>query len=270
MGANTFDRTLAGTTALKHPSIRGTVHSRTSATRRFEMTGFPFPELDGEKEAESDIFPINLTRMLLHTQGQTPPYLKFALSFRNAKISPVVRERVIVRVGAVTGCDYQLVQHKTEALRTGTSQELLADLVNPAHQQFDDPPLTALVTYVDSLVTNIGARPDALNAVRKQFPDNEVAEITLLAGTYVLCAIFLKSLQLALDGQPRPHRVSLRRDVRPRRTLRRQQNRRNLRIHVVSVTPAPDRSVRESGLGARDQVNRSLLHNKANQRWLRH
>ena len=163
------------------------------------MTVFPYPQLDGEKEAEYQVFPINLTRMLLHTQGQTLPYLKFALSFRNAKIPPVVRERVIVRVGAITGCDYELLQHKTEALRTGTSQELLADLVNPGHQQFDDPSLTALVDYVDSLVTNIGAQPDALDAVRKHFSDDEVAEITLLAGTYVLCAAFLKSLRVPLD-----------------------------------------------------------------------
>ena len=35
------------------------------------MTVFPFPELDGEKEAEYEIFPINLTRML-HTQRQDP------------------------------------------------------------------------------------------------------------------------------------------------------------------------------------------------------
>ena len=166
------------------------------------MTAFPYPKLDAEKEAEYGLFPINLTRMMLHTQGQTLPYWKYALSFRNAKIPPPVRERVIVRVGAVTGCEYQLVQHKTEALRTGTSPELLADLVNPEHQEFDDPSLTALVNYVDSLVKNIGAPPDALEAIRKHFPDNEVAEITLLAGTYVLCAAFLKSLQVPLDDGP--------------------------------------------------------------------
>jgi len=166
------------------------------------MTAFPYPELDAKKQAEYELFPINLTRMMLHTQGQTVPYLKYALSFRNAKIKPVVRERVIVRVGAVTGCEYQLVQHKTEALRTGTSQELLADLINPEHQEFDDPSLTALVKYVDSLVTNIGAKQDALDSARKFFPDNEVAEITLLAGTYVLCAAFLKSLQVPLDDGP--------------------------------------------------------------------
>ena len=113
-----------------------------------------------------------------------------------------MRERVIVRVGAVTDCEYQLVQHKSEALRTGTSPELLADLVNPQHQEFDDPSLTALINYVDSLVKNIGAEQDTLDALRKYFPDNEVAEITLLAGTYVLCAAFLKSLQVPLDDGP--------------------------------------------------------------------
>jgi AhpD family alkylhydroperoxidase len=166
------------------------------------MTVFPFPELDAEKEAEYELFPINLTRMMLHTQGLTLPYWKYGLSFRNAKITPLVRERVIVRVGAVSGCEYQLVQHKSEALRTGTSQKLLADLINPQHQEFDDPSLTALVTFVDSLVKNIGARQDTLENLRKYFPDNEVAEITLLAGTYVLCAAFLKSLQVPLDDGP--------------------------------------------------------------------
>jgi AhpD family alkylhydroperoxidase len=166
------------------------------------MTGFPYPEVTAEEEAEYRLFPINLTRMLLHTQGLTVPYWKYALGFRDAKIPPVVRERVIVRVGAVADCEYQLVQHKTEALRTGTTPELLADLVNPQQQEFDDPSLTALITYVDSLVKNIGAEQDTLDALRKYCPDNEVAEITLLAGTYVLCAAFLKSLQVPLDEGP--------------------------------------------------------------------
>jgi hypothetical protein len=38
--------------------------------------------------------------------------------------------------------------------------------------------------------------------LRKYFSDNEVAEITLLAGTYVLAAAFLKSLQVPLDDGP--------------------------------------------------------------------
>ena len=44
------------------------------------------------------VFPINLTRMLLHTQGQTLPYLKFALSFRNAKTPPPVREAQVAQM----------------------------------------------------------------------------------------------------------------------------------------------------------------------------
>jgi len=32
------------------------------------MTVFPYLELDADKEAEYQLFPINLTRMMLHTQ----------------------------------------------------------------------------------------------------------------------------------------------------------------------------------------------------------
>jgi hypothetical protein len=69
------------------------------------MTVFPYPELDAEKEAEYKLLPINLTRMMLHTQGLTVPYWKYGLSFRNAKIPPLLREQVIVRVGAVADCN---------------------------------------------------------------------------------------------------------------------------------------------------------------------
>jgi AhpD family alkylhydroperoxidase len=166
------------------------------------MSGLPFPHLDAEQEAEYELFPINLTRMMLYTRGLTVPYWKYALGFRNAAISAQVRERVIVRVGAVADCEYQLVQHKSEALRTGTNADLLAELIDPRQREFDDPALTALVGYVDSLVRNIGAMQQELDALRKHFPDNEIAEITLLAGTYVLCAAFLKSLQVPLDDGP--------------------------------------------------------------------
>jgi AhpD family alkylhydroperoxidase len=128
--------------------------------------------------------------MMLHTQGLTVPYWKYALGFRNARITPKVREQVIVRVGAVADCEYQLVQHKSEALRTGTSHELLANLINPQQHEFDDAALTALVRYVDSLVTN----------------------------------------------------------------LRRQQGRRDLRVHVLRVTATDHRGVREPRLGTGDQM----------------
>jgi AhpD family alkylhydroperoxidase len=166
------------------------------------MSGLPFPQLDADQEAEYELFPINLTRMMLYTRGLTVPYWKYALGFRGAAISARVREQVIVRVGAVADCEYQLVQHKSEALRTGTSAELLERLIDPRHREFDDPALTALIGYVDSLVGNIGAEQGALDALRKCFPNNEIAEITLLAGTYVLCAVFLKSLQVPLDDGP--------------------------------------------------------------------
>jgi hypothetical protein len=43
---------------------------------------------------------------------------------------------------------------------------------------------------------------DTLETCESYFPDNKLAEITLLAGTYVLCATFLKSLQVPSDDDP--------------------------------------------------------------------
>lgn len=166
------------------------------------MTGLPYPQLDAEQRAVYQRFPINLTRMMLHTRDLTVPYWEYALGFRNAAIPAQVREQIIVRVGAITDCEYQLVQHRSQALQTGTDPQLLAELVDKHHTEFGDTALTALVAYIDSLVKHIGAEQDKLDALRRHFPDNQVVEITLLAATYVLCAAFLKSLQVPLDDGP--------------------------------------------------------------------
>ena len=166
------------------------------------MTDFPFPTLTPEDEAVFKLFPINLTRMLLHTQGVTLPYLKFSGAFRDAKISPAVREQVIARVGAITSSEYELEQHRPEVLRTGSSEALLGAVTDPSHRDFDDPALTALMAYVDSAVHNHGATEATLTALREHFPDHEVAEITLLAGQYLMTAVFLKSLAVPLDAEP--------------------------------------------------------------------
>ena len=166
------------------------------------MTDFPFPSLTPEDEATFKLFPTNVTRMLLHTQGLTLPYLKFSGAFRDAKISPTVRERVIARVGAVTGSEYELQSHHPEVLRTGTSEALLGAITDPSCHDFDDPALAVLMAYVDSAVHDHGAKEETLSALREHFPDNEVAEITLLAGQYLMTAVFLKSLSVPLDAGP--------------------------------------------------------------------
>lgn len=91
---------------------------------------FPVPAARKRKQAVYGLFPINLTRMMLHMRGLTLPYWRYALGFRGSKNRVLVRERVIVRFGALTDREYQLVQHKSEALRTGTSQKLLAELLS--------------------------------------------------------------------------------------------------------------------------------------------
>jgi hypothetical protein len=59
--------------------------------------------------------------------------------------------------------------------------------------------VNALVAYVDSLITNIGAEQDTLDALRKHFPTTKSSRSPCWQGTYVLIAAFLKSLQVPLD-----------------------------------------------------------------------
>lgn len=165
------------------------------------MTTFPMPELTPEKEVEYKIFPINLTKMLLRTKSSTVPFLKLGASFRDAHIPANFREAVIIRCAALLDCPYELVQHRPEALRFGNSEAVVNAITDVLHKhEFDDPAIATLMGYVDSAVKNIEADDASLDAVRKHFSDDQVAEITLIIGHYVMNAIFVKSLRVPLDA----------------------------------------------------------------------
>ena len=164
---------------------------------------FPMPELTSEKEAEYKLFPINLTRMLLRTKSSTVPFLKLGLSFRDAHIPGSVREAVIIRVGALLECPYEMVQHRPEALRFGNSENLIDAITDISRKrEFDDPAISALIHYTDSAVKNTQADHAALDEIRRHFSDDQVAEITLIIGHYVMNAIFVRSLRVPLDDGP--------------------------------------------------------------------
>lgn len=166
------------------------------------MPGIPLPDLTPEQEEIYNLFPINLTRMMLYTKCSTLPYLKFSGSFREAALPAQTREQVIARVGTITGSEYELLQHKVEVLRTGSSQEVLEQITDPDRTDFGDPALTALMAYVDSAVKDHRASDASLTELRKYFADNLVAEITFIASQYLMTAVFILSLNVPLDDGP--------------------------------------------------------------------
>jgi len=151
-------------------------------------------DLDPAQREVYDLFPANLSRGLVMTKASGKPYLALGLSFRTGALSPEVRELVILRIGVVTKAQYEIHHHVPEARVAGVAGSVIAAVLGGA-SMFGERRIDVLIAFVDDLLTQIkgGGRADTAG-VQEFFSDNEIAEITLLAGHYVMTAMFIKTL----------------------------------------------------------------------------
>lgn len=157
-------------------------------------------DLDPAQREVYDLFPANLSRGLVMTKASGKPYLALGLSFRTGALSPVVRELVILRIGAVTKAQYEIHHHVPEARVAGVPDPVI-DAVLDGAEVFGERRIDVLIAFVDDLLTQItGGGGASAENMQKLFSDNEIAEITLLAGHYVMTAMFIKTLGIVPES----------------------------------------------------------------------
>jgi AhpD family alkylhydroperoxidase len=135
--------------------------------------------------------------------AQVPELLEVAMPFLGAALGPSAidwrtKEIVIVRTSALAGCRYCVQAHTVVALDAGLSRAEVRALrgETPVAGIFPDPREAALLVWVDA-VADGGAVPDAARAaVRAQFADHEVVELTMLVGATLMLNRFATALAL--------------------------------------------------------------------------
>lgn len=156
--------------------------------------------LSAEQRAVYETFPFNLTRGLVLTRASAAPYLALGGSFREGWLPAADRELVILRVGAATAADYELFHHIPQARGLGVPDVTIDRVV--AGGTVGDDATDALLRFVDELVDGVRLPAPPLANVSKYYPNEQVAEIVLLVGHYVMTAMFVKALGIQPDDAP--------------------------------------------------------------------
>lgn len=156
-------------------------------------------DLDPAQREVYDIFPANLSKGLVMTSASAKPYLTLGLSFRTGALSAETRELVILRVGAVTKAQYEIYHHVPEARAAGVSDSTIDAVVSGA-VQFGDRRIDALIAFVDELLAQISGGGADVADMQEFYSDNEIAEIILLAGHYVMTALFIKTMGIVPEA----------------------------------------------------------------------
>lgn len=152
----------------------------------------PISALSPPQRAVYDMLPLDLTRGLLLTRSSAEPYLALGRSFHRGRLPAPTRELIILRVGAATKTRYELFHHVPQARASGVAEELI-DQVIAGDRSLGSAELDALMAFVDELVAGVRGRPDS-EGLQRFYAHNEIAEIALLVGHYVMTSMFVNVL----------------------------------------------------------------------------
>lgn len=162
------------------------------------VTLTPIDEMTVAQREVYDKFQSNLTRALLLTKQSAAPHLALGAAFTQGLLSDLDREVIVLRVAALRDSAFERSLHLHLALKAG----LTADDINDIENGFVTRMPTgraALVQYVDDCILQHAASDGSFTELSRFYTQNEIAEITHLAGHAALTAMYLASLQIPLD-----------------------------------------------------------------------
>jgi 4-carboxymuconolactone decarboxylase len=171
------------------------------------MARLPYPDpttLSAEtQEFLGKLPPLNLFRMMAGGEGLLAAFTRLGnhLLYKT-KLDPILREIAIIRVGVLSKASYERFQHERIARRIKMPEPVIAAIGNgPDDPAFDD--LQRLVMrYTDDVVLNVRASDKTFQPLVARLSLQEVQELTVTIGYYMLASRFLENFDIDIEPVP--------------------------------------------------------------------
>ncbi len=173
-------------------------------------TRIPYPDLATKSARVNEIVgqaPINVSRMMANaSEGVVDGFIRFGTSFYQGTDLPAdLREIGILRAGYVAKSDYETWQHESIARSIGmTDAQIDAIKAGKAPAGVMNPAQEAVLGFTDELVVNGTPSDAALAGVRKHLPDNQMLDLVLVTGFYMMVSRFLNTTGVERDTDRGP------------------------------------------------------------------
>lgn len=145
-------------------------------------------------------------RALLHTPGLASAWFDFnnAVRFQTG-LDDRVRELVIMRVAALTGCAYVWSVHQLQyAAPAGVTPQEVEALRDWQKSGAFGPRESALLAYVDAMTRDVTVPDAVFDGMRKRFSERQTVEVTVLVGAYNMHTRVLKALDIDPESGSHP------------------------------------------------------------------
>lgn len=168
------------------------------------MARIPFPDPATQSDELRDklqrLGNLNVTRMMSHAPALMSAYAKLGSHLLlKGSLDPVLREAMILRVGQLCGSAYEWHQHVSVARGVGMPEEMLVKIET---QQFDELPeaVALAVRVAEEIHHHHTVLPTTFEAARTQFSDEQLVELVLVPGFYIMTAGYLRALDIEVEA----------------------------------------------------------------------
>jgi AhpD family alkylhydroperoxidase len=153
------------------------------------------------REALEVLPPLNIFRTVAHADTAVRPLLRLGGAILGqGELDPRRRELAILRTAAVTGAEYEWIQHESIARGVGASEEQIAAVkagdLEAAGFDEDD---RLVLRCAEELLRNDAIGEATLASARERLSDREILELILAVGYYRMLAGVMNSVAIDLD-----------------------------------------------------------------------
>lgn len=142
---------------------------------------------------------LNVTRMMSHAEGAMLAYGKLGTQLLlRGKLDPVLREIVILRIGQLCGSDYEWHQHVSVARAVGMDEATLQAVTDQAFDRLDVAQQAA-IAVAEEIKRDGGASAATFARAKAHFSAEELVELCLVAGYYIMTAGLLLSFDIEIE-----------------------------------------------------------------------
>ena len=143
---------------------------------------------------------LNIFRVLSHSPEAMLRFMRFGSFLLNeGKLDPGLRELAILRVGYLCRSPYEFSQHIAFGRRAKLTDAQIRGVASPTSQLFN-PKQMAVLAYAAELTTDAQVSDATFDAVAAHLNDEEIVELTLVAGFYNLVSRTLNALRVEVDA----------------------------------------------------------------------
>ena len=120
----------------------------------------------------------------------------------NGKFDPILREMAITRAGILCNSPYEVHQHRKVCKRVGMPEEKIKALdIGSASPVFDEIERLVLL-FTEETVLQRKVSDQTFKAISKHFSYEQLVELAIAAGCYMMVSIFLKTFEVDIEDQP--------------------------------------------------------------------